>query len=173
MKAGEKLIYRPSRQPRLQRTVFGIFTLVAWSLYLYLWAPLATFGLWLVGLRTSYLQLYLQQHQVNTALLFNLALIALFCAAVLIGWAEYNRIRFQGIDRRARQPDATIEEMAVALRASVEDVRTLQAARIATVRLGDAASLIERVPSELPLPLPAPADATDAIGIPVARPQPA
>ncbi len=170
MKAGEKLIYRPTSQARLHRTLFGLFTLLAWTIYLYLWAPLATLGLWLAGMRTAYLQVYLQQHAVNVGLLLQLATIAACCAAVLIGWAEYNRIRFQGIDRRAPQPNATIEQIAERLHADADQVRTLQTARIATVRLGERIDLLSplQAPDSDPLHAPVPLD--DSTGN--ATPQP-
>jgi len=155
MKAGEKLIHRPHSQPRLQRTLFGLFTFVAWSLYLYLWVPLATLGLWLAGLRTTYVQLYLQQNEVSLDLLFNLVLIAAGCAGLLIGWAEYNRLRFQGVDRRASQGDATLPEIADVLGMSIEDARAMQDARVSTVRLGPTVR-------RLTMPLPAVTAATAA-----------
>jgi biofilm PGA synthesis protein PgaD len=140
MKAGEKLIFSPTRsQPRLTRTMFGAFTLLAWSLYLYLWAPLATLGLWLAGIRTSFLQLYIQQNDVNVGLLVQLFLIAVCCGTLLIGWAEYNRARFQGHDRRERLADVTIDQVAVALRAMPAHAAILQSARIATIAMNEQA----------------------------------
>lgn len=142
MNVFEKLISRPRLQPQVQRTLFSAITLLAWTIYLYFWAPLATLLLWLAGFRTSYLQLYLQRNAVNIELLLQLLGIAAFCALVLIGWAEYNRIRFQGFDRRARPADATLEEMALALRASLADAQHLQSARVATIMMADDATPI-------------------------------
>lgn len=164
MKARDKMISRPSSQPRLKRTLFGAFTLLAWSVYLYLWAPLATLVLWFIGLRTTYLQLYLQQNAVNTTLLLHLAGIAALCAASLIGWAEYNRGRFHGADRRARQPDATLAEIAERLGADADEVATLQDSRISTVRIGDR---VELLPLHVGLPLDAPTLAPPAAGRPL------
>jgi len=124
----------------MQRTLFSVITLLAWTIYLYFWAPLATLLLWLAGFRASYLQIYLQRNEVNIELLLELLGIAVFCAVFLIGWAEYNRIRFHGLDRRARQADATLEEMATSLRASLVDAQQLQSARVATIIMADDAT---------------------------------
>lgn len=154
MKVIEKLILRPALAPIQQRRLFGLLTLLAWTGYLYLWAPLATLALWLAGLRSSYLQLYLQRNEVNVALLLQLVAIALVCAALLLGWAEYNRLRFQGKDRRGRQPDASLEVLADTLGMAVEHAERLRQARSVVIRMDAEARPLE-VTAHQPPPLPA------------------
>lgn len=147
MKVGEKLIHKPSLQPGLQHTFFSLATLMAWSAYLYLWAPLVTLALWWAGARSTYIQLYLQHNQVNLPLLLQLLVLASVCATLLIGWAEYNRIRFQGVDRRGRQPDTSLADIALAMGMPIEQASALQDARIATVRVDGDIALMDVTPT--------------------------
>ena len=44
-----RMIRKPHRQPRFQRTAWGFVTLAFWGFYFYLWAPLVTLLSWLIG----------------------------------------------------------------------------------------------------------------------------
>jgi biofilm PGA synthesis protein PgaD len=118
MKESLRVISRPQSQPRVRRTLYGMATLAIWMAYVYLWLPLITLFAWLVGLRTTYLEVYLSQHRIDPALLLLLPTIALCCALLLIGWAEYNRRRFGQLDRREPQDDVSNVEVAGALGAT-------------------------------------------------------
>lgn len=115
--ADRQVIYLPHRQHRAKRTFYGVMTLVAWAVYAYLWLPLLTLVMWLVGVRLSYIELYLSQQRLDAALLVTLPLLLLGCATLLIGWAEYNRLRFRGHERRLAQVDVRDDEVALALSA--------------------------------------------------------
>lgn len=115
--ADRQVIYLPHRQHRAKRTFYGVMTLVAWAIYAYLWLPLLTLLLWLVGVRLSYIELYLREQRLDAALLVTLPLLLLACATLLIGWAEYNRLRFRGRERRLAQVDVRDDEVALALSA--------------------------------------------------------
>lgn len=115
--ADRQVIYLPHRQHRAKRTFYGVMTLVAWVVYAYLWLPLATLVLWVAGVRLSYIELYLRDQRLDTALLVTLPLLLLACAILLIGWAEYNRLRFRGRERRLAQVDVDNVEVAQALSA--------------------------------------------------------
>lgn len=112
-----QVIYLPHRQHRAKRTFYGVMTLVAWAVYAYLWLPLATLVLWVVGVRLSYIELYLRDQRLDAALLVTLPLLLLACAILLIGWAEYNRLRFRGRERRLALVDVDNVEIALALSA--------------------------------------------------------
>lgn len=127
------LIYEPQRQQPLGRTLFGMITLIAWMAYVYLLLPLLTLLLWWLGLRTAFLELWLPQHALDRTLLVTLPLLALVCAALLIGWAEINRMRFVGHERRAAADDASPEEIAQCLGVAPATAADLRSARIATV----------------------------------------
>lgn len=115
--ADRQVIYLPHRQHRAKRTFYGVMTLVAWVVYAYLWLPLLTLVLWVVGVRLSYIELYLRDQRLDAGLLVTLPLLLLACATLLIGWAEYNRLRFRGHERRLAQIDVENIEVALALSA--------------------------------------------------------
>lgn len=97
-------IHRPRLQSDPKRLIYGLLTLVAWSAYLYLWLPIATLALWWMGTRLGFRELRPYPEFIDIDL-FWLLLTALAIAVVLlVSWAEYNRIRFQGQDRRQQQP---------------------------------------------------------------------
>ena len=105
------LINRPDRVSRVRHTVLGAITAVLWVFYAYLWVPLLTLLAWLLGIHTAYQRLYLQQNAIDPFVLASLPVIALICAVLLIGWAEYNRLRFTDADERRRRGD--VKEAAV------------------------------------------------------------
>ena len=87
MKFDSRLIRKPMKQPRLQRAAWGFVTLGFWMVYVYLWTPLVTLLLWLLGIRTAFFELYVREHAIEPFLLFSLPLLALACALLLISWA--------------------------------------------------------------------------------------
>ena len=97
-------IHRPALQSGAGRQLYRVLTLLAWAVYLYLWLPIATLVLWWLGTRLGMRELGSYPESMDVEL-FWLLLKALGIALLLmVGWAEYNRIRFQGQDRRKRQP---------------------------------------------------------------------
>lgn len=130
-----QLIHLPHRQHRAQRTIYGAMTLLAWVVYAYLWLPLLTLLLWVVGVRLSFLELYLRDQRLDAALLVTLPLLLLACAALMIGWAEYNRLRFRGYERRAPRGNVGDHEVASALYAPEELGTALVGARSALLAM--------------------------------------
>ena len=135
------LIYSPQNQSSVQRGLYGTITLVAWAVYFYLILPLVTLLLWWLGLRGSYMRLWLPEAGFDRTLAFTLPLLAVVCALVLIGWAEINRARFQNRERRSQTADARPEEIADALGASHPFAERLRGARVATLTLDEEAAL--------------------------------
>lgn len=151
------LIYSPQNQSNVQRGLYGTLTLVAWAVYFYLVLPLITLLLWWVGLRGSYIQLWLPESGFDRTLAFTLPVLAVVCALVLIGWAEINRARFQNRERRSHTGDAGLEEIAAALGASAPFAERLRGARVATLSLDEQAGLSDiAVLQDLPGRRPAP-----------------
>ena len=105
-------IRKPHRQPRFQHTAWGFVTLAFWGFYFYLWAPLVTLLSWLIGGQLAWQQLYERQNQLDPYVLVALPLMLLCASVLLIGWAEYNRVRFQG--RENRRAPALVERSEVA-----------------------------------------------------------
>ena len=100
------LIYSPQNQSNVQRGLYGTITLVAWAVYFYLILPLVTLLLWWLGLRGSYVQLWLPEAGFDRTLALTLPLLAVACALLLIGWAEIDRLR------GARVATLTLDEQA-------------------------------------------------------------
>lgn len=140
MKHDSPLIQNPGSQPHAERAAWGVVTALFWLVYLYLWMPLATLALWLLGVRLAVFELYLRKHQVEPFLLFLLPLLALIAAAVLIGWGEFNRWRFRGKDKREGMSDISHQEVAHAFGASPQLAATLQAGKIVVLTMDDNAA---------------------------------
>lgn len=134
------LINRPDRVSRLRHTVLGFFTAVLWACYAYLWVPLLTLLAWLLGMHTVYQRLYLEQNAVDPFVLASLPIIALICAVLLIGWAEYNRARFADADERRRRSD--VKESAIDDKLGAEHAlgETLRRHRVISVTLDASAT---------------------------------
>ncbi|MEZ0469921.1 poly-beta-1,6-N-acetyl-D-glucosamine biosynthesis protein PgaD [Luteimonas salinilitoris] len=137
MKYDSRLIRRPNAQRPLRRTAWGFVTAAFWLFYLYLWAPLVTFVLWVLGINTALHELYLRESHIEPFLLFVLPLVALACAVLLIAWAEYNRFRFRGKDRRRAQADVPLAEIAVALGADAATASALGRGKVTTLHMDE------------------------------------
>ena len=139
MKYDSLLIQKPQAQPPLQRTVFGVITAMFWAIYVYLWMPLLTLLLWLLGLRTAVFELYLRENRVEPFVLLALPVLAVLCTLLLLVWAAYNRQRFSGHDRRHPQPQVRPSEIAVALGASRKTAVLLSTCKTAVLHMDEAA----------------------------------
>ncbi|MBN7135589.1 poly-beta-1,6-N-acetyl-D-glucosamine biosynthesis protein PgaD, partial [Lysobacter enzymogenes] len=136
-KHDSRLIQKPGSQHPLPRTVWGVVTGAFWLAYLYLWTPVLTLVLWLLGLRTVTSELYLRTHEVDPFLMLALPATAAAVVALLLIWAEYNRWRFAGSDaeRRTRLADVPLEEVAQSLGASAEVAQALNAGRVSVLHM--------------------------------------
>lgn len=137
MKFDSRLIRKPMKQPRLQRAAWGFVTLGFWMVYVYLWTPLVTLLLWLLGIRTAFFELYVREHAIEPFLLFSLPLLALACALLLISWAEYNRLRFSRADRRSQPRSATLPDVAEALGTPPAVARALVLGKVTVLHMGE------------------------------------
>lgn len=134
-KYDSRLIQRPRAQPRLRRTAWGFVTAAFWGVYVYLWMPAITMLLWLLGIRNAYFELYLRQHRVEPFLLIALPSLAVCAAVLLIAWAEYNRWRFAGKDRRGAPSPTSLDDIAQALGATAQLGTQLNAARVVVLNM--------------------------------------
>jgi len=127
MMKAEFIINRPHRQQPLQRTLFTLVTMVAWTLWISLWLPVLTLIAWLLGLEDAFNQLGFM-HPMHAANDLSIVLtIAVVCALSMGSWSQYNRVRFTGKQRRRGNRTVDITEMAPALAASVETAHQLRA----------------------------------------------
>lgn len=162
-----RLIYLPQQQDRTTRTLYGVATLLAWVFYVYLWMPLTTLALWYFGVRFAYLEVYMLSEPLQPpAMLRELPLIALGVAIVLISWAEYNRLRFQGKERRFPHEDTEHADIAESLHAS---------AALGSALLDSKTAVLEMDPQGWPLSIQTGLALVDSRHPPViaAKPEPA
>lgn len=145
-----RLIQKPRQQPRLQRTAWGFVTIAFWAFYFYLWAPLVTLVSWLLGGRLAWLQLYEYKQSVDPFVVIALPVMLVCCSLLLIGWAEYNRLRFSGHDRREAHPDTTREEIAEDLGATPDVAALLATGKAVTLHMDDAARPVRVTMQVLP-----------------------
>lgn len=126
----DPLIYDPNQPARRGvHTFHGVLTLLAWLAYAYLWLPVITVIAWMLGLRTSYVQLYVQSYEFDRDVFGILFLLAIIATALLIGWAEYNRHKFAGKDRRIPQTDVDVDDVAAFMLAPAALGRQLAGAK--------------------------------------------
>ena len=132
-----RLIRKTRQQPRLQRTAWGFVTIAFWGFYFYLWAPLITALSWLLGGRLAFLQLYEYKQKVDPFVVIALPVMLVCCSVLLIAWAEYNRMRFTGKERRLPHDDVTREEMAHDLGASAAVASLLADGKAVTLHMDE------------------------------------
>ncbi|HUB88169.1 MAG TPA: poly-beta-1,6-N-acetyl-D-glucosamine biosynthesis protein PgaD [Dyella sp.] len=121
------IINRPHRQSPLQRTLFTLITMVAWTLWISLWLPLLTLIAWLLGVEDAFKQLGLM-HPLHAANDLSIVLcVAIVCALLMGSWSQYNRVRFAGKQRRRGNRAVELAEMAPVLAASLDTARRLRA----------------------------------------------
>ena len=132
-----RLIQKSRQQPRLQRTAWGFVTLAFWGFYFYLWAPLVTLVSWLLGGHLAYVQLYQRKQHVDPFVMIALPVILVCCSLLLIAWAEYNRYRFAGKERRGPHEDASRAEIAHSLGASDQLAEQMFGAKAITLHMDE------------------------------------
>jgi len=147
-KFDSRLIRKPRQQPRLQRTLWGGVNVAFWVFLFYLWAPLLTVLSWLLGIRLAWQQLYKYQDQIDPFLLMAVPVILLCCALVLIGWAEYNRMRFAGKERRMPVEPIDIAQIAQDLGATQELALGLAGSKSAILHMDDQARPVAFTPKQ-------------------------
>jgi biofilm PGA synthesis protein PgaD len=143
----QHIIYKPGQQPRSRRLIWRVLTLIAWTFYLYLWLPLITLGAWWVSVRLGVEELPFAPESPSFVGIdvFNVLIpLAAIAVILMLGWAEYNRRRFQNLERRKDTPDVTHAESAQALRVSPAVADALRRSRRALVIL-DQQAIPERV----------------------------
>jgi biofilm PGA synthesis protein PgaD len=137
MKADPLIINRPERQKPMQRVLFTLITMIAWTLWVSLWLPLITLVAWLLGLQDVYVKLGLD-HPFRAANDLGLVLQVAVVAAFSLGtWAFYNRMRFGGKQKRRANRFVELAEMAPALDASIATALQLRSRRRTLVHFNE------------------------------------
>lgn len=127
------IIERPDLQSRTQRTVYTLITLLAWSLWMYLLAPLLSLAAWALGLHAFFVEMLLPQNFDYLRELLLYAVVLLSVLATIIAWSQYNLYRFRGVDRRAAPQALRAEEEAQYYQLDLQTVGMLKETRVSTV----------------------------------------
>lgn len=96
------IIERPDLQSPAQRLLSGLLTAFFWALWVSIWLPVMGLIGWWVGLSSAFEQMVVLdgwRDVVDGARRYGIGIAAL--CSVLIAWATYNRVRFQGAERRS------------------------------------------------------------------------
>lgn len=131
------VINTPHKVSRTTHTLYNTITFLAWLLYAYLWLPVVTLIAWVLGARTGFIELYVRDNALDPTLVVTLPLLLLLCAAVLIGWAEWNRLRFSDRDRRGERAPVTQHDVFERLGADSALGQSLAHAKNAVLTLDD------------------------------------
>jgi biofilm PGA synthesis protein PgaD len=107
------IIEKPELQSNVQRYGWSSLTFIFWILYVYLWLPLLTLAAWWIGAKIfNYHMIQLEGYVGLIEKLTLYSSIILVISAILIGWAELNRMRFKNQLRRMDVADVTLSEVA-------------------------------------------------------------
>lgn len=102
MKARPLIIDSPSLQSLRQRYLSATFTLIFWTIWIFLWTPLLTLLGWLLGLDLVYIEMIELKGYRAIIADFGLFLICVGIIGGILGiWAAYNFFRFKDLERRA------------------------------------------------------------------------
>jgi len=115
-----------------------------WSLWLYLWAPLATAGLWLLGVNLAYTEAAVIQdmEQFAYTLLHFVSVLAIIIG-VQYSWSLYNFLRFRKKIRRNFAAPIKNIELAVSAGLSERGLSQLQSMRQVDVSHDQAGNMLE------------------------------
>ena len=81
--------------------------------YIYLWVPLITLVVWLVGVKLFHINMIeFSGYEVLVDKLGLYSAIILIISIILIGWAEVNRMRFKNKLRRLDNNELSVGEVA-------------------------------------------------------------
>lgn len=159
MKAEAVLIQRPENQSRVQRALFGAITVVAWVVWAFLWMPLFTFAAWVFGVRSAWLQFYVEHRIGDGSDLDTVFLVALLSALTFTAWSAYNLARFAGKQKRRGNMPFGPRDTAARIGASVHDALRLQSHRRGVIDVADNGHItVRHVSNTLPLAANGPSD---------------
>lgn len=136
------IIDRPDLQSKAERYGWGSITLAFWVLYVYLWLPLLTLAAWWIGVKLfNYHMIELQGYSGLIDKLDLYSVIILAISAILIGWAELNRMRFKNQLRRTDNVDVTVYEVAEKYDLDADKLTELRQKKSMTVYFSDNGSI--------------------------------
>lgn len=137
MRALDAVITGRAHTAPLRFGFFAVVTAAAWTAFIWLIFPAVTAALWLVGISVVYGEAITNLQTIDGRLLRGVLVAAVLLASVLVGWAEVQRRRFSGVERRQRAFDIAVSEVGARLGAAPEITARLQAGRVMVLEMRD------------------------------------
>jgi biofilm PGA synthesis protein PgaD len=132
------IIERPELQSMTQRYGWKSVTFVFWMFYVYLWVPLITLIVWLVGVKLFNINMIeLKGYDSLIDKLGLYSIIILLISIILIGWAEVNRMRFKNKLRRLDNDELSVGEVAKKYNLEVSHLSLLRQKKSIMVHFSD------------------------------------
>ncbi len=106
------LIVRPDLQSPQQRGLYGVLTLAFWVFWFYLWLPVLALLAWALGVQQAYKYMIVLGGYVEVIRVVGIyALIIFLLGGALLLWANYNILRYGGVERRKAVLPITPEQI--------------------------------------------------------------
>ncbi len=106
-----EILYRPELQSAGQRTLYSVLTLIAWTVWLYLFVPLVSLLAWWFGIDAFSRYLLEPADRSDLLTLLTYSGVVVLSALVVVAWSIYNLRRYGGLDRRKPVPPVSDEEL--------------------------------------------------------------
>jgi biofilm PGA synthesis protein PgaD len=136
------IISHPERQSGVQHTMFSALTLSVWVLWLYLWLPLITTILWMVGIRWAYIQVFKGSRGIS---LWVIVWILMATSVILGCWSSYNHIRYAKKTQRRRVQTLAKSSIGISFGISSSTLSVLLRERRLNLYFDDAEQLVRVV----------------------------
>lgn len=139
------IIERPDMQTRIQKLGRISLAIFMWSLWLYLWLPLAIIGLWLLGINITYTEAVIAK---NAEEMFysvaNFAAIVLGIVTIQYTWSLYNYLRFRNKTRRNSTQALDNSKLAQSTATNEAYLWCIQHQRLVEIQHDKAGNIVER-----------------------------
>jgi biofilm PGA synthesis protein PgaD len=144
------IIRRPDLQPKAERLVWSVVTLIAWGFWFYLWLPAVSLLAWFFGVHVFIEHMLVDDAQNYIPSLGTYGVIVLGFAAVLMSWSVYNWGRFGRRNRRKAAPRVETAEIAEFFRLQMDELIGAQKQRILVVHLSPEGHIEKLIPRSVP-----------------------
>lgn len=127
------IIERPDLQSTTRRTLYSVVTVLAWSVWLYLWLPFISLLAWLAGIQLMVVEVFQPVGGQDWRELLRLLAFVVVATLAVIVWSQYNLRRYGHHNRRQRIPDVDANTLAKYYEISPELLEKLRNKRLITL----------------------------------------
>lgn len=145
------VIDNPELQARHKRVVYSAATLMAWSVWMYLWLPLVSLLAWWFGVRVFIRELVVPETRMLLLTLAVYAIVVAVLALLVVAWSQYNLRRFGRRQRRRAAPSVTDREIAKWFDVPEAVIGAVRAADTQLIRFGEDGRIEPQVATPVPV----------------------